>query len=294
MRAKAFVFVTCAAFSACRGDPECSDAADNDKDGWSDDLDPDCTSDEAEEGSDTSDYACNDGLDNDGDGVKDADDPGCESGDDGLETDGLTVMPGYFEFPTGNENITDPAGFGTDLFAGVELSTWYYVTVDAIEEISEDITFTGSWEDGGSKKSATFGATGSSACNGTFSVSSLKYQATGCTQYTHMDPPARKTAADEPGDSLVTIQAATIEGVFVPDSSGSGASSVTAGLITGSLDLSSLAAETGSDADTLCGEYATWGEGDGAACSSCPDGSSEYCIPITIDLGDGAYDPDSL
>lgn len=64
----------------------CGDCIDNDGDGWTDALDPDCADDgEAEVGFSTA-YTCNDGLDNNGDDLIDRDDPLCTSGADGETT----------------------------------------------------------------------------------------------------------------------------------------------------------------------------------------------------------------
>jgi len=62
----------------------CSDGEDNDGDGWSDALDPDCGKGEQETG--YSGLACNDGVDNDGDGLSDSEDPECVTGGDLNET----------------------------------------------------------------------------------------------------------------------------------------------------------------------------------------------------------------
>jgi len=70
----------------------CSDCVDGDGDGWVDDLDPDCNSDEGgglDEVNLVSSnplHTCNDGLDNDNNGLVDAEDPLCESGWDGETT----------------------------------------------------------------------------------------------------------------------------------------------------------------------------------------------------------------
>ena len=58
----------------------CNDGTDNDGDGWTDVLDPDCESGAEEVG--YSDAACNDGEDNDGDGYADMEDPECITGGD--------------------------------------------------------------------------------------------------------------------------------------------------------------------------------------------------------------------
>ena len=63
----------------------CGNCMDDDGDGWTDELDPDCLVDDAtaEDNSTFGDYTCNDGEDNDLDGFTDAEDPDCTSGDDG-------------------------------------------------------------------------------------------------------------------------------------------------------------------------------------------------------------------
>ena len=60
----------------------CYDSVDDDGDGWTDDLDPDCRGGGPllEQGLGTA--TCNDGIDNDGDGLSDRQDPGCERGHD--------------------------------------------------------------------------------------------------------------------------------------------------------------------------------------------------------------------
>ncbi len=69
---------------------DCTDALDNDGDGWIDDLDPDCDLGDEELGLSAS--TCNDGVDNDGDGAVDAADPECGSGGhDEVLGDGLCV-----------------------------------------------------------------------------------------------------------------------------------------------------------------------------------------------------------
>jgi len=64
----------------------CSDGVDNDGDGWTDDLDPDCGEGNREIG--YSEYECNDEEDNDGDSLVDAEDPECEDGYDSESPDG--------------------------------------------------------------------------------------------------------------------------------------------------------------------------------------------------------------
>ena len=54
----------------------CKDCFDNDGDGWTDDLDPDCEV-YGEELFETTASTCNDGIDNDGNGLTDASDPTC-------------------------------------------------------------------------------------------------------------------------------------------------------------------------------------------------------------------------
>lgn len=66
---------------------ECDNCLDDDRDGWSDDLDPDCAGAGYEETSTTTDNACNNGLDDDGDGDVDSDDGDCEDGADDDEGD---------------------------------------------------------------------------------------------------------------------------------------------------------------------------------------------------------------
>ena len=63
----------------------CGDCIDNDGDGWTDDLDPDCAVDDPteEDGSQDGTTTCSDGIDNDNDGLIDAEDDDCESGLDG-------------------------------------------------------------------------------------------------------------------------------------------------------------------------------------------------------------------
>jgi hypothetical protein len=58
----------------------CRDCQDNDGDGWTDALDPDCRYGDNEDNSTFGDFSCNDGIDNDSDGVIDSDDDDCESG----------------------------------------------------------------------------------------------------------------------------------------------------------------------------------------------------------------------
>ena len=65
----------------------CSDCIDNDGDGWTDTLDPDCSSDEGVEVNLTSGSTCNDGVDNDGDGLIDAADENCVDGTAGESED---------------------------------------------------------------------------------------------------------------------------------------------------------------------------------------------------------------
>ena len=60
----------------------CKDCLDNDGDGWTDDLDPDCEV-YGEELFETTASTCNDGIDNDGNGLKDANDPTCTTGSSG-------------------------------------------------------------------------------------------------------------------------------------------------------------------------------------------------------------------
>ncbi len=62
----------------CEQPGRCFDGLDNDGDGWTDALDPDCATGTDELGYGTS--TCNDGIDNDGDGRIDAADPQCTQG----------------------------------------------------------------------------------------------------------------------------------------------------------------------------------------------------------------------
>jgi hypothetical protein len=61
---------------------DCGDCSDNDGDGWTDSLDPDCRSGNNEDNASFGEYTCNDGVDNDNDGDVDAKDEDCSSGRD--------------------------------------------------------------------------------------------------------------------------------------------------------------------------------------------------------------------
>jgi hypothetical protein len=60
----------------------CGDCVDNDGDGWTDSLDPDCLRGTIEDNTKFGESTCNDGVDNDNDGRVDADDPDCTAGRD--------------------------------------------------------------------------------------------------------------------------------------------------------------------------------------------------------------------
>ena len=74
---------------------QCTDGRDNDRDGWSDGEDPDCTSGSIlSEAGDPSITRCTDGIDNDADGGRDEDDEDCANGD------GLSEYPADSRFRT--------------------------------------------------------------------------------------------------------------------------------------------------------------------------------------------------
>jgi hypothetical protein len=65
----------------------CDDCIDNDGDGWTDDADPDCGTDLADEVNMVTDSTCNDGIDNDGDQMIDSEDENCIDGSAGESED---------------------------------------------------------------------------------------------------------------------------------------------------------------------------------------------------------------
>jgi len=79
-----FVFINAPfAVASLSSTGNCANGADDDGDGWIDQLDPDCTTSTGEVG--LAFTACNDGADTDGDGWTDAGDPDCDSGFDNDE-----------------------------------------------------------------------------------------------------------------------------------------------------------------------------------------------------------------
>jgi hypothetical protein len=82
--------------------PQCDDGIDNDSDGFSDLLDPGCSS--ASDDDEFNFFACNDAIDNDGDGYTDLADPGCNG-----DQFGNSELPLHYECNDGIDNDGDLA-----------------------------------------------------------------------------------------------------------------------------------------------------------------------------------------